>query len=133
MTGQATFSLEDDEDDEDDLAGLLTESPDFLSCFLSDEPLPLEADSLEAALAGESADGLSLAAASAASAASALPASVGYSAEGYGPTLAAAQQNARKTLQGDEGPCTGVFTYADGQLADGTWWADVSGECAGPR
>jgi hypothetical protein len=68
-----------------------------------------------------------------ASAASALPASVGYSAEGYGPTLAAAQQNARKTLQGDEGPCTGVITYADGQLSDGTWWADVAGDCAGPH
>ncbi len=59
--------------------------------------------------------------------------SMGYSAEGTGPTLAAAQQNARKILQGDAGPCTGVFTYADGQGSDGTWWADVSGECAGPH
>jgi hypothetical protein len=61
MTGQATFSLEDDEDD---LAGLPTESPDFLPSFLLPDPLLLEADSLEAALAGESPDGLSLVAAS---------------------------------------------------------------------
>ena len=42
------------------MAGLLTESPDFLPSFLSADPLPLEADSLEPALAGESPDGLSL-------------------------------------------------------------------------
>jgi hypothetical protein len=66
---------------------------------------------------------------SAASGASALPASIGYSATGSGPTLAAAEQDARQTLQGDDGPCTGVSIYAYGQLSDGTWWADASGEC----
>jgi hypothetical protein len=70
-----------------------------------------------------------LAGLSIASAASASPASIGYSQTGYGPTLAAAELDARKTLQGDDGPCTGVSIYAYGQLADGTWWADASGEC----
>jgi len=65
MTGQATFSLEDD-----DLAGAGAGS-DFLPADLSAEPLPFEslpfdADSLAGILAEESPDGLSLAAASAA-------------------------------------------------------------------
>ena len=59
MTGQATFSLEDD-----DLAAVLAVS-DFLAADLSAElppfePLPFDADSLEGVLAEESPDGLSL-------------------------------------------------------------------------
>ncbi len=49
--------------------------------------------------------------------------------EGFGATLALAEQNARQTIQGDYGPCTNVIVYADGQNSSGTWWADVSGEC----
>ena len=60
MTGQATFSLEDE-----DLAGVLADS-DFLGAGLSAEPLPfeplpLEDDSLAGTLTGESPDDLSLA------------------------------------------------------------------------
>ena len=62
--------------------------------------------------------------------ASALPASVGYSAEGYGPTLAAAEQDAKMTILGDYGPCQDYDYYADGQLAGGTWWAEVSAFCS---
>jgi hypothetical protein len=50
--------------------------------------------------------------------------------DGYGPTLAAAEQNARLTIQGDYGPCKYLDIYDYGQLADGTWWADISGECS---
>ena len=50
--------------------------------------------------------------------------------EGFGATLALAEQNARETIQGDYGPCTNVIVYADGQNSSGTWWADVSGECS---
>ncbi len=50
-----------------------------------------------------------------------------------GPTLAAAEQNARISLLEDWGPCTGITYYAYGQLADGTWWVDVEGECRGPQ
>jgi|HubBroStandDraft_2_1064218.scaffolds.fasta_scaffold1534054_1 hypothetical protein len=57
-------------------------------------------------------------------------ASFGATDEGYGATLAAAEQNARITIQGDYGPCKDLDIYADGQLADGTWWADISGECS---
>jgi hypothetical protein len=68
MTGQATFSREDD-----GLVGVPTES-DFLVAGLSADPLPLEADSLplpleadslEGVLAEESPDCLSLAVAAA--------------------------------------------------------------------
>jgi hypothetical protein len=50
--------------------------------------------------------------------------------EGFGATLVLAEQNARQTIQGDYGPCTNVTIYADGQFSNGTWWADVSGECS---
>jgi hypothetical protein len=49
---------------------------------------------------------------------------------GYGATLAAAEQNARITIIGDYGPCKDFDYYAYGQLASGTWWADVSAECS---
>jgi hypothetical protein len=55
MTGQATFSLEDD-----DLAAVLAVS-DFLAADLSADPFPFEeADSVEGVLAEESSDCLSL-------------------------------------------------------------------------
>jgi len=71
MTAQATFSPEeDDEEDEDDLAGVLTVSADF---FLAGAPAgapPFELDSLdveeEEEAAAESLDALSLVPASAA-------------------------------------------------------------------
>lgn len=50
--------------------------------------------------------------------------------EGFGSTLAAAEQNAKSTIQGDYGPCTNLDIYAYGQNASGTWWADISGECS---
>jgi hypothetical protein len=49
--------------------------------------------------------------------------------EGFGPTLAAAEQNAKSTIQGDYGPCTGVIITSYGQSSNGMWWADVSGNC----
>ena len=57
-------------------------------------------------------------------------ASFGATDEGYGATLAAAEHNAKLTIQGDYGPCTDLDIYAYGQGADGTWWADISGECS---
>jgi len=50
--------------------------------------------------------------------------------DGSGATLAAAEQNARITIMGDYGPCKDFDYYAYGQLANGTWWADVSAECS---
>jgi hypothetical protein len=41
-----------------------------------------------------------------------------------------AEQNAKRALQGDYGPCTQVALYDYGQNSDGTWWAVVSGECS---
>ena len=60
MTGQATFSLEDD-----DLAGGCRRVSDFLAAGLSADPLPLAADSLEGWPEDDSPDCLSLAAAAA--------------------------------------------------------------------
>jgi len=57
-------------------------------------------------------------------------ASFGATDEGYGPTLAAAEHNAKLTIQGDYGPCQDLVDYAYGQAVDGTWWVDVSGECS---
>ena len=58
-------------------------------------------------------------------------ASFSASFEGYGPTLAAAEQNAKFLLQGTDGPCKNVVYYDYGQLPDGTWFADISGDCGG--
>lgn len=46
-----------------------------------------------------------------------------------GATLAAAQSTARSELNGDYGPCSGFFLIADGQNADGSWWAEVGATC----
>jgi hypothetical protein len=68
MAGQATFSPDEDlDDDEDDLAPALTVSAGFLAAGLSADPLPLpELDSVEVDVEGEvepeSADCFSLAA-----------------------------------------------------------------------
>jgi hypothetical protein len=64
MTGQATFSLEEDEVDLDDA---LTVSGDFFAAGLSADALPPEPDSLDAGevAEAESAEGLSLVPASA--------------------------------------------------------------------
>jgi GTPase len=58
------------------------------------------------------------------------PASFGATDDGEGATLALADQNARQTIEGDYGPCSNITVYAYGQNSDGTWWADVSGECS---
>ena len=50
--------------------------------------------------------------------------------EADGPTLAAAEQNAKAFLQGDYGPCHNVTIYASGSLGDGLWYADASGLCS---
>jgi hypothetical protein len=49
---------------------------------------------------------------------------------GSGPTLAAAEQNAKMNIIADYGPCEDFDYYAYGQLANGTWWADVEAECS---
>jgi hypothetical protein len=50
--------------------------------------------------------------------------------EGFGPTLASAEQNARTQINADYGPCEPpYYYYADGQYSDGTWRADVTAEC----
>jgi hypothetical protein len=46
-----------------------------------------------------------------------------------GATLAAAQSAARQQLNGDFGPCSGFVLIADGQNANGTWWAEVGANC----
>jgi hypothetical protein len=65
----------------------------------------------------------------AAAAASAAPAAFAAKDDGYGPTLAAAQLAARHQLVADFGPCTNIVVFADGQLSDGTWWAEAAGAC----
>jgi hypothetical protein len=46
--------------------------------------------------------------------------------DGYGPTLAAATQAADEQMYGDYYGCQQPFyLVADGQLANGTWWAEV--------
>jgi hypothetical protein len=51
--------------------------------------------------------------------------------EGFGATLAAAEQNARIQLIADYGPCYPPYDYySDGQLSSGTWYAYVKAECS---
>jgi hypothetical protein len=50
--------------------------------------------------------------------------------DGYGATLAAAEQNAKATINGDYGPCKNFYYYDSGQLANGTWYTWVSAECS---
>jgi hypothetical protein len=57
------------------------------------------------------------------------PATFAATDEGFGATPAAAQQNARNTLNGDYGPCKNIVLIDDGQLSNGTWWAEVGGNC----
>lgn len=53
----------------------------------------------------------------------------GATAQGVGATLADAEHSAHTIIEGDYGPCTQLVIYAYGQFADGTWWADISGQC----
>jgi hypothetical protein len=51
---------------------------------------------------------------------------------GYGSTLQAAEQNALLTLRSDDYGCVPPADYpAYGQLANGTWWAEVQEICQG--
>jgi hypothetical protein len=49
---------------------------------------------------------------------------------GYGATLPAAESNARLELISDYGGCVGPYTIiGDGQNTDGSYWAEIEGEC----
>jgi hypothetical protein len=48
---------------------------------------------------------------------------------GSGPTLSAAEFAAREQLNADYGPCSGIVLVSDSQLANGTWTAEVAGNC----
>jgi hypothetical protein len=50
---------------------------------------------------------------------------------GTGPTRFAAELKARQTLNGDYSPCSNIVVIAEGQNPDGTWWAEVGGNCTG--
>jgi hypothetical protein len=62
-------------------------------------------------------------------AASAAPATFVARDDGYGATLSAAEFAAREQLLADYGPCSGIVLITDSQLASGTWWAEVGGNC----
>ncbi len=49
--------------------------------------------------------------------------------DGYGATLSAAEFAAREQLLADYGPCSGIVLITDSQLSNGTWWAEVGGNC----
>ena len=49
--------------------------------------------------------------------------------DGYGATLSDAQFAAREQLLVDYGPCSGIVLIADSQFSNGTWWAEVGGNC----
>ncbi len=49
--------------------------------------------------------------------------------DGYGATLSAAEFAAREQLLADYGPCSGIVLISDSQLSNGTWWAEVGGNC----
>ena len=55
--------------------------------------------------------------------------------EGYGPTLDSAILNAEQQMYGDYVGCKLHFVVvADGQYANGSWWADVDANgCTGYR
>jgi hypothetical protein len=49
---------------------------------------------------------------------------------GYGATLTAAESDARLELIADYGGCVGPYTIiGNGQETNGTWWAEIEGEC----
>lgn len=48
---------------------------------------------------------------------------------GTGSTQRAAELNARQTLNADYGPCSNIMVVAESQNSDGTWWAEVGGNC----
>jgi hypothetical protein len=55
--------------------------------------------------------------------------SAGFSCSGYGtgPTLQAAQKEARQDFIGNV--TVGQLIYTDGQFPDGSWWAEITGDC----
>lgn len=57
----------------------------------------------------------------------------GWSCSGYGTgvTLKDAQIAARQDFVGNI--TVGPLIYTDGQFADGTWWAEITGDCVGTR
>jgi len=61
--------------------------------------------------------------------ASAAPATFVARDDGYGATLSAAQFAAHEQLLADYGPCSNIVLVADSQLSNGTWWAEVAGNC----
>jgi ABC-type sugar transport system substrate-binding protein len=54
---------------------------------------------------------------------------VGFSCTGYGTgaTLQAAQEAAREDFVGNV--TVGALIYTNGQFPDGTWWAEITGDC----
>jgi hypothetical protein len=60
------------------------------------------------------------------------PATITGTETGYGATLSAAQFNANQQMNGDYYGCRMPYTLiADGQEADGSWWAEVQATCRG--
>ena len=55
--------------------------------------------------------------------------------DGYGPTLAAAQATASTQMNADYTGCKRPYILvSDGQIANGTWWAEVEANgCTGYR
>jgi|GEM_PF-3967821 len=53
-------------------------------------------------------------------------------ATGYGPTLAAAEQNAKSTLLSEYTSCTDFVYYSYGELNSSEWYADVTADCPYP-
>ena len=64
-----------------------------------------------------------------AASASVAPATFVARDDGYGATLSAAEFAAREQLLADYGPCSGIVLITDSQLSNGTWWAEVGGNC----
>jgi hypothetical protein len=49
--------------------------------------------------------------------------------DGTGATLSEATFAARRQLLADYGPCSNIVLVSDHQLSNGTWWAQVAGNC----
>jgi hypothetical protein len=50
---------------------------------------------------------------------------------GYGPTLAAAEFQARALIHGSYTGCGTMTLLGDGEGSDGTWWATMQNQCTG--
>jgi hypothetical protein len=86
-----------------------------------------------ALIAAVSFTGATTALASAASGPRAQPADVGFivTETGYGPTLAAAEFQARALIHGSYTGCGTMTLIGDGEGSDGTWWATEQNQCTG--